>query len=101
MRKIILSLITFYQRRISPHKGYSCAYGVLHKNGTCSSRVYSIIQNSPRANLISEISTQFKACKEAHFKLSSEKDKDEENGNNGCWLITGECGFWACFAAFS
>ncbi|MEB8434132.1 membrane protein insertion efficiency factor YidD [Cocleimonas sp. KMM 6892] len=113
MRRIFLSLITFYQRYVSPHKRFNCAYGVLHQNGSCSSRVYSIIQNSPPSNLLPEISAQFKACKNAHLHLTAEKKKEEavniddtdkkkSTKNNDHYLCIGsECSFWACLGIFS
>lgn len=107
MRKIFLNLITFYQKHISPFKGYSCAYGLLHQNGSCSTRIYSIIQNSPQTNLLPEISAQFKACQKAHLQLSSENDKEKtetkkENNNKDHYACIGsECSFWVCLGIFS
>jgi len=112
MRRIFLSLITFYQRYVSPHKRFNCAYGVLHQNGSCSSRVYSIIQNSHQSNLLPEISAQFKACKNAHLHLTAKKKEEAENTedtdkkkstkNKDHYLCIGsECSFWACLGIFS
>ena len=105
MRNIFLSAITFYQRFISPHKGYFCAYGVLHQNGSCSTRVYSIIKTAEQKSIIPEISAQFKACKQAHLALSLEnkknkKDNSEDNSiTNVC--ATSECSVWICLGVFS
>ena len=101
MRKIFLSLITLYQKYLSPHKGYSCAYGILHQNGSCSTRVYSIIQNSPQVTLLPEISAQFKACKKAHLKLSSKNKDNEKENKDHYWCVGTECSFWICFGLFS
>lgn len=36
LRTLILSIIRFYQRRLSPHKGFSCAYSDLTGRASCS-----------------------------------------------------------------
>jgi putative component of membrane protein insertase Oxa1/YidC/SpoIIIJ protein YidD len=36
LRTLILSLILFYQRRLSPHKGFTCAYSDLTGRASCS-----------------------------------------------------------------
>ena len=38
-----ITLIGFYQRFISPHKGYRCAYATLHNSDSCSHAVKMII----------------------------------------------------------
>ena len=103
MRIIFLNLISFYQKFISPHKGYSCAYGVLHQNGSCSSRVYSIIKTSEQQSIIPEISAQFIACKDAHFALSFEKNKkkNKKDDTEGNICAAAECSGWICFGIFS
>jgi len=58
-------LIGFYQKYISPVKGFTCAYGHLHKNGTCSSRIFEIVSNSPFRDIPSQASLQFKKCAQA------------------------------------
>lgn len=100
MRILLLKVIGVYQKYISPLKGFSCAYGVLHKQGSCSSRIYSIIQNEPGAALLPEISAQFRACKQAHRVLSSENKDDEKEKKkkfpNCCYAA--DCGFLACLS---
>jgi putative component of membrane protein insertase Oxa1/YidC/SpoIIIJ protein YidD len=36
LRTLVLSLILFYQRRLSPHKGFTCAYSDLTGRASCS-----------------------------------------------------------------
>ncbi|MCH0695689.1 membrane protein insertion efficiency factor YidD [Escherichia coli] len=43
MDKLLLLLIVFYQRFVSPHKGLRCAYGVLHHTHGCSGAVKEIV----------------------------------------------------------
>ena len=75
MRILLLKVIGVYQEYISPLKGFSCAYGVLHKQGSCSSRIYSIIQNEPGAALLPEMSAQFRAHASKHTAYCRRKIK--------------------------
>jgi len=44
MKQICLLLIEFYQRIISPRKGFKCAHHALHRGPTCSNAVKSLIE---------------------------------------------------------
>lgn len=100
MRNILIAIISLYQSHLSPYKGFSCAYGALHQEGSCSVKIKSIIKHSPRKHIISEMSAQFKACKKAHLTLSSQKE-NEDNKKGHYWYFCGECGFWSCLGIFS
>ena len=43
LRHAAASAITFYQRRLSPFKGFSCAHKVLHGGDSCSQFVKGLI----------------------------------------------------------
>jgi len=94
MRYLILHLIGFYQKYISPVKGFTCAYGHLHKNGTCSSRIFEIVSNSPFRDIPSQASLQFKKCAQAQKVIENDrpnkKDTEECNDNLCC------AGWWGC-----
>lgn len=81
-RTIPLLLIRFYQKFISPHKGFRCASNVLHKNGSCSGIIFNIIKEQPISQWKSNIKNQFNCCKEAHLTLKSQcnhqKNKEEQ-----------------------
>jgi putative component of membrane protein insertase Oxa1/YidC/SpoIIIJ protein YidD len=44
MNKIALELILFYQRFISPYKGFSCAYHAYTGRDSCSAHGYRVVQ---------------------------------------------------------
>lgn len=78
-----LSAITFYQRFISPYKGFRCAHATLHKGDSCSQAVKKIIakhglwQSRP---LIKERFAQCRlAAQQLHLgKVLSTSDDEEE-----------------------
>ena len=39
LRRLLILLISAYQRYLSPHKGYSCAHRLLHGGESCSCHV--------------------------------------------------------------
>tara|TARA_Y100001960_G_scaffold328546_1_gene417599 strand:+ start:24010 stop:24465 length:456 start_codon:yes stop_codon:yes gene_type:complete len=85
-RTIPLLLIRFYQKFISPHKGFRCASNVLHKNGSCSGIIFNIIKEQPISQWKSNIKNQFNCCKEANLTLKSQcnhqNDKKEQENDN-------------------
>jgi putative component of membrane protein insertase Oxa1/YidC/SpoIIIJ protein YidD len=94
IRYLILKLIHFYQKFISPVKGFKCAYGVLHRDGTCSGRISEIVRVSPFVKMPFQISLQFKRCATASKMLENDrpnrKDTDECNDKLCC------AGEWGC-----
>ncbi|MEM5550874.1 membrane protein insertion efficiency factor YidD [Pseudoalteromonas neustonica] len=44
MKYLALLLIRFYQKRISPYKGFRCAHAALHQGVSCSEAVKHIIE---------------------------------------------------------
>ena len=78
-RAIPLLLIKFYQKFISPYKGFRCASNVLHKNGSCSGIIFNIIKEKPISQWKSNIKNQFDCCKKAHLTL-----KSQCNHKNNC-----------------
>jgi putative component of membrane protein insertase Oxa1/YidC/SpoIIIJ protein YidD len=67
------ALITGYQRHISPHKGFSCAYRVLHGSESCSAYIKRSILEQGLIEAISLSRQRFQACKSAHQVLLSRR----------------------------
>ena len=65
MRKIIAYLITIYQRRISPHKGYTCAHKGVHNGDSCSEYTKKTILEKGLFPSIKHIQQRFSECREA------------------------------------
>ncbi|HEY4466232.1 MAG TPA: membrane protein insertion efficiency factor YidD [Klebsiella sp.] len=77
MNNLILKLIFFYQRIISPRKGYCCAYGVLHHTQGCSGAVKEIIQRKGVIGGWEEIRQRFADCRLAAETLQKQKPEDD------------------------
>lgn len=86
-----VAAIEYYQKNISPKKGYSCAHGALHNGPSCSSFSKAEIVN--QGLFWGAISTirRFHQCwqaskmlkiKQRHLAFSKEKDF-EQNKNQG------------------
>ncbi|RPF25983.1 membrane protein insertion efficiency factor YidD [Georgenia muralis] len=57
--------IDLYQRRISPRKGWSCAYGVAHGDATCSGAVREIVARRGLVRGTLPVALQLWACYQA------------------------------------
>ena len=71
-------LIGLYQRFLSPHKGYRCAYGVLYGQDSCSQAIkHTVLTNGVLAGLRA-LCGQFRACKEASLLLLARQEEERE-----------------------
>ncbi|MBF2027222.1 MAG: membrane protein insertion efficiency factor YidD [Oscillatoriales cyanobacterium C42_A2020_001] len=68
-RKTASGLINFYQRQILPHKGFSCAYRVLHQQESCSQYTKRTIAEMGLIAALPFIRERFQACKMANEVL--------------------------------
>ena len=101
MKSFVIFIINLYQKYISPYKGYKCAYGVYHQNGTCSTIIKSHIQKYGVIKAYPMVMGQFDACKIAYLYIQeesnnkeNEKDENSSQGNScyGCIPGVGDCG---------
>ena len=72
---VCLALIGFYQRQISPRKGYRCAYARLNGGG-CSSFVRVAIEQNGLSAALPQIRARFGECKNAARILRAEAGVD-------------------------
>lgn len=90
-RLAVLS-IKCYQRWISPHKGYACAYRVKTGGSSCSEHAIKSIKKYGLTAAIKLQKKQFQRCKMASFYL---EDKRERDRNGTKWYEycepTGAC----------
>ena len=87
LRKLFIGVIKFYQRFISPHKGFCCAYSVYHQTDSCSVAAIGILkQNQTITDSIQDIRARLMACRQAHVALQElkEKEKQKEKKSNAC-----------------
>ena len=106
MQWALLKIIAVYQKYLSSIKRYRCAYGVLHGNGTCSSRIKKIVKTSKGFEVFPRIAHQFSCCQKAYIELSTDKKKDHkrkgDNKKDGdAWCIVADCGVSACLGFLS
>jgi putative component of membrane protein insertase Oxa1/YidC/SpoIIIJ protein YidD len=73
VNKSILYSIDLYQKYLSPHKGYCCAYKVYHDDVSCSEFTKNSIKDVGFIQSILIIKQRFKEC-----KISSERIKEEK-----------------------
>ena len=66
MKQIALLMIVFYQRHISPHKGFSCAYRQHTGHASCSNLGYRAIRRFGVFKGIGVLKMRFSKCDEVH-----------------------------------
>ncbi|MEI6442247.1 MAG: membrane protein insertion efficiency factor YidD [Nostocales cyanobacterium ELA583] len=76
-RQISVTAITGYQRYISPHKGFKCAYHVLHGGESCSQYVKREIAEHGLKIAFFKTTQRFQACKQANQILHSQIENPE------------------------
>ncbi|MDO9178456.1 MAG: membrane protein insertion efficiency factor YidD [Agitococcus sp.] len=77
MRHFFIFLITLYQKYISPHKGFKCAYACYHRSLSCSAMVKNIIAEHGVIAGWPMIKQQFANCHLAYQYLETEREKKE------------------------
>jgi putative component of membrane protein insertase Oxa1/YidC/SpoIIIJ protein YidD len=82
VRHLALLLIVFYQKFISPYKGFRCAYAVLHGGDSCSEAVKKIVRDKGPFGGRRDIRARFQACKEANEILI--RNGQRRRGRNDC-----------------
>ncbi|XGV97311.1 MAG: membrane protein insertion efficiency factor YidD [Leptolyngbya sp. BL-A-14] len=72
IRRTASTFISIYQKQISPHKGFSCAYRILHRNESCSQYAKRIISELGIGQAMPLIQQRFRACKAANQTLKAQ-----------------------------
>lgn len=103
IRSSATSLISFYQRYISPHKGFRCAHRVHHGGQSCSAYAKTAIQTHGLGAAIPLIRQRFSDCGQAAILMKSQASQSElgqppeKNGKRhqqdhfNCWTDLGTC----------
>lgn len=65
-RQAASTLISVYQRHLSPHKGFACAHRVLHRGDSCSQYAKCLILDRGWGEAIPLIRQRFRDCREAY-----------------------------------
>ena len=75
-RKIIIGLIRFYQKFISPRKGFTCAHRALYDGDTCSVAVIKIIETNGLKKGFGLIRSRFLECGNAALQIRNHQRAD-------------------------
>lgn len=78
---ISIQLINFYQKFISPYKGFCCAYRVDTGGASCSQYTKMVIKQHGLYKAFPLIKAQFKACESSVKKLEKKMYK---RSNDSC-----------------
>ncbi|MGD1524574.1 membrane protein insertion efficiency factor YidD [Vibrio harveyi] len=79
LNRLAILCIRGYQRFISPHKGYRCAYGVLHNSSGCSGAVIDILRDKGILAGMPAIKQRFADCKSACDELERRREDKKKN----------------------
>jgi putative component of membrane protein insertase Oxa1/YidC/SpoIIIJ protein YidD len=82
MRHLAILLIVFYQKFISPYKGFRCAYAVLNGGDSCSEAVKKIVREKGPFGGYRDIRARFQACRDANETLI--RNGRRRRGQNDC-----------------
>lgn len=74
---IAVFLISFYQRFLSPLKGFSCAYRVYHDSPSCSAYVKQVFLEQDFKVAIAMANQRFEECEQANRLLKAQNEKIE------------------------
>jgi putative component of membrane protein insertase Oxa1/YidC/SpoIIIJ protein YidD len=81
MRHVFIFLITLYQKYLSPHKGFNCAYACYHNSHSCSGAVKKIIAEYGLITGWPLIGKQFQDCRLAYEALQQDDDNSNRRNN--------------------
>jgi putative component of membrane protein insertase Oxa1/YidC/SpoIIIJ protein YidD len=91
MKLIILSAIRFYQRAISPYKGFRCAYAAHTGHASCSALGYRAIRRWGVWHGFSVLDRRLHKCGIAHRRY-----RPAALGRQAGFLDCGDCDVGAC-----
>jgi len=66
---LALAAIRFYQRRISPHKGFSCALRIATGGASCSAYGYAVIERFGLARGLGLLQRRLELCGHVHGRV--------------------------------
>lgn len=72
-----LLAIDYYRRYLSPRKGFRCAAGVRHGEGSCSDVIRAIVEHRGLLRGWPDIREQFRRCRRAAAELRAEQELEE------------------------
>lgn len=83
MKTLYRLAIGVYQQKISPHKGFRCAYSVEHGGPGCSGAVLSILEDKGLFSGWGLIKQRFHSCDSAAKEREERKKREKRDGKPG------------------
>lgn len=78
MTNIVVTIISIYQKYLSPHKGFRCAHAAYHSGDSCSEAVKVIILQKGLLGGWGDIRQRFADCKRASIAVQQREDKKKD-----------------------
>ena len=79
----VATLITGYQKYLSPFKGFSCAHRVLHGSESCSQYVKQAILQRGLSAAWPDSRQRFRGCRSAYLTIMASRDDQNLIDNEG------------------
>lgn len=88
LRRLVLAAIRFYQRHLSPHKGFACAYRVHTGRASCSSLGYRTVRRHGVFDGLALLRRRTYLCGVAHRRhaLAGTRPHARQRGECDCDL---------------
>lgn len=81
---LALGAIRFYQKWISPYKGFRCAHHALHQSGSCSHYGYQVFSSHSVFEAFGLLQERFRECREAYNAMvASGQVEDKRRRRSG------------------
>ncbi|WP_425074420.1 membrane protein insertion efficiency factor YidD [Sagittula sp. S175] len=80
LSRFALGAIHVYQRWLSPHKGWRCAYSVQHGGTGCSGYAKHAIRDAGLFGALPDIRQRLQDCKAAAMDLRAQREGDSGEG---------------------
>jgi len=91
----LAALITFYQRYLSPYKGFRCAHCVLHGGASCSAHAKSLLLRRGLVRAFRGMRARFAACGAAAAALNAQANQRRRRIEWEAWAdnapVTAQC----------
>ncbi|MGB3204948.1 MAG: membrane protein insertion efficiency factor YidD [Crinalium sp.] len=79
LQNILIAIINFYQKYISPYKGYRCAHKVLYKGDSCSEYIKKSLLEQDLMKVVNLSKQRFCDCGEAAKILDGHRINSNQN----------------------
>lgn len=87
LKSISIVCIEFYQKNISPHKGFRCAHAALYQENSCSAAIKEIIEVNGLIGGYRLIRQRLNDCKQAYAQLRYEEGNASNKKDDDKWHV--------------